>query len=205
MTASELKKLVTQVRRTDTALRHLAAQLDLNEADKASLLKAASVLSASGRQVATQVTQTRRTEEVREKAIARATQEAKQLMAGWQVVSISDKVALCVANLMETHLRQNLASDFDNLEWSLNYWVEQALAEIPMNAAWRAVRDGKPVSELMALASERLDRIRIQPGTIALAQRWQTQMETADRKSMRWTEVFHDGRSNSPFCRDRAP
>jgi hypothetical protein len=33
MTASELKKLVTQVRRTDTALRHLAAQLDLNEAD----------------------------------------------------------------------------------------------------------------------------------------------------------------------------
>jgi hypothetical protein len=50
MTASELKKLVTQVRRTDTALRHLAAQLDLNEADKASLLKAASVLSASGRQ-----------------------------------------------------------------------------------------------------------------------------------------------------------
>jgi hypothetical protein len=126
MTASELKKLVTQVRRTDTALRHLAAQLDLNEADKASLLKAASVLSASGRQVATQVAQTRRTEEAREKAIARATQEARQLMAGWQVVSISDKVALCVANLMETHLRQNLASDFDNLEWSLNYWVEQA-------------------------------------------------------------------------------
>ena len=40
MTASELKKLVTQVRRTDTALQHLAAQLDLNEADKASLLKA---------------------------------------------------------------------------------------------------------------------------------------------------------------------
>jgi urease gamma subunit len=180
MTASELKKLVTQVRRTDTALRHLAAQLDLNEADKASLLKAASVLSASGRQVATQVAQTRRTEEAREKAIARATQEARQLMAGWQVVSISDKVALCVANLMETHLRQNLASDFDNLEWSLNYWVEQApLAEIPMNAAWRAVRDGKPVSELMALASERLDRIRIQPGTIALAQRWQAQMEAA--------------------------
>ena len=179
MTASELKKLVTQVRRTDTALRHLAAQLDLNEADKASLLKAASVLSASGRQVATQAAQTRRTEEAREKAIAKATQEAKQLMAGWPVVSIPDKVALCVANLMETHLRQNLASDTDNLEWSLNYWVEQALAEIPMNAAWRAVRDGKPVSELMALASERLDKIRIQPGTIALAHRWQAQMEAA--------------------------
>ena len=157
MTASELKKLVTQVRRTDTALRHLAAQLDLNEADKASLLKAASVLSASGRQVATQVTQTRRTEEAREKAIAKATQEAKQLMAGWPVVSIPDKVALCVANLMETHLRQNLASDPDNLEWSLSYWVEQALA----------------------LASERLDKIRIEPGTIALAQRWQAQMEAA--------------------------
>jgi hypothetical protein len=31
----------------------------------------------------------------------------------------------------------------------------------------------------MAMASERLDRIRIQPGTIALAQRWQAQMEVA--------------------------
>jgi len=177
VTASELKKLVTQVRRTDTALRHLAAQLDLNEADKASLLKAASVLSTSGRLVATQVTQTRRTEEAREKAVAKATQEAKLLMADWPVASIPDKVALCVANLMETHLRQNLASDSDNLEWSLNYWVEQALAEIPMNAAWRAVRDGKPVSELMSLASERLDKTRIQPGTIDLTQRWQRQME----------------------------
>lgn len=178
MTASELKKRVTQVRRTETALRHLTSQLDLNEADKASLLKAASVLSASGRHVATQAAQTRRAEEAREKAIAKATQEAKQLMAGWPVVSILDKVALCVANLMETHLRQNLVSDPDNLEWSLSYWVEQSLAEIPMNAAWKAVRDGKPVSELMALASERLAKIRIQPGTIALAQRWQAQMET---------------------------
>ena len=179
MTASELKKRATQVRRTDTSLRHLAAQLDLNETDKASLLKAASVLSASGRHVANQAARTRRTEEAREKAIAKATREAKLLMAGWPVVSIPDKVALCVAKLMETHLRQNLASDSDNLEWSLNYWVEQALAEIPMNAAWRAVRDGKPISELMALASERLDKIRIQPGTIALAQRWQAQMEAA--------------------------
>jgi hypothetical protein len=31
----------------------------------------------------------------------------------------------------------------------------------------------------MALASERLDKIRVQPGTIALAQRWQAQMEAA--------------------------
>ena len=52
MTASELKNRVTQVRRTETSLRHLGAQLDLNAADKASLLKAASVLSASGRYVA---------------------------------------------------------------------------------------------------------------------------------------------------------
>ena len=135
MTASELKKRATQVRRTETALRRLAVQLDLNAADKASLLKAVSVLSASGRHVANQAAQTRRTEEAREKAVAKATQEAKLLIAGWPVASITDKVALCVANLMETHLRQNLESDTDNLEWSLNYWVEQALAEIPMNAA----------------------------------------------------------------------
>jgi hypothetical protein len=76
MNASELKKRATQVRRTETALRHLAVQLDLTEADKAPLLKAVSVLSASRRHVANQAAQTMRTGEAREKAVAKATQEA---------------------------------------------------------------------------------------------------------------------------------
>ena len=177
MTANELKKLVTQVRRTDTALRHLACQLRLNDADKSALLKAASVLSSSSRFVASQATQSKRMEDARERAVTKATQQAKQLMESWPVTTILDKVALCIGNLMESNLRRDLESDPADLEWSLSYWVEQALSEIPASAAWKAVRDDRPVSELMAQARERLEKVRDQPVTIALAERWRSQME----------------------------
>ena len=49
MTAKELKNLAVQVRRSDTALRQIAGRLELSDADKKALLKAATVLSGSGR------------------------------------------------------------------------------------------------------------------------------------------------------------
>jgi hypothetical protein len=54
MGAHEPKKLAAQVWRTDTALRHLASRLNLNDGDKAVLLKAAAVLSENGRKVCNQ-------------------------------------------------------------------------------------------------------------------------------------------------------
>ena len=81
------------MRRTDTALRQLAGRLDLSDADKKALLKAATVLSDSGRKVGALATRTKRDEEARDKVIAKATLEAKASMAGWPVETTLDKVA----------------------------------------------------------------------------------------------------------------
>jgi hypothetical protein len=85
MTAKELKNLAAQVRRTDTALRQLAGRLDLSDADKKALLKAATVLADSGRKAGAQAIRAKREEQARDAAIAKATQEAKALMADWPV------------------------------------------------------------------------------------------------------------------------
>jgi len=177
MTSKELKNLAAQVRRTDTALRQLAGRLDLSEADKKALLKAATVLSGSGRKLGTQATRTKRDEDARDKAIAKATQEAKALMADWTVETTLDKVALCVGGQLESNLRLDLQRGQTDLAWSIDYWVKQARQDIPTEAAWRSVRDGKPVRDLMTLAREKLEQIRTRPGTVALAERWWAGME----------------------------
>jgi len=177
MTAKELKNLAAQVRRTDTALRQLAGRLDLSDTDKKALVKAAMVLSNSGRKLGAQATRAKREEQARDTAIAKATLEAKASMAGWPVETTLDKVALCIGGQLESNLRHDLQNGQTDLAWSLDYWAKQARQDIPAEAAWLSVRDGKPVNELMALAREQLEQIRTRPGTIALAERWQAGME----------------------------
>jgi len=177
MTARELKNLASQVRHTDTALRQLASRLDLSDTDKKALLKAATVLSDSGRKLGTQATRAKHEEQARDTAIAKATQEAKVLMSDWPLATTLDKVALCIGGQLESNLRHDLQSGQTDLAWSLDYWVKQAKQDIPAEAAWRSVRDGKPVNELMTLAWGKLVQIRTRPGTIALSKRWQAGME----------------------------
>jgi hypothetical protein len=177
MDTYELKKLAAQVRHTNTALRHLASRLNLNDGDKAVLLKAASVLLENGRKVGNQASKAKRDEDARDKAVANAEQEAKAMIANWPATTTLDKVAICIANQMESNLRHDLQTETRDMQWSLDYWTELALREIPNSAARRSVRDGKPVNELMALAREKLEQIRTQPYTVALAERLQAQMD----------------------------
>lgn len=72
MTSSiSLKKLATQVRRTDTVLRQLAVQMDLNEADKATLLNAANVLSVGGKRIAMKAKRSKQEEDARDLELIR--------------------------------------------------------------------------------------------------------------------------------------
>jgi hypothetical protein len=151
--------------------------LDLSDGDKKALLKAATVLSDSGRKLGTQATRAKREEQARDAAIAKATQEAKASMYDWPLETTLDKVALCIGDQLESNLRHDLQSGQTDLAWSLDYWVKQARQDIPTEAAWLSVRDGKPVNELMTLAREKLEQIRTRPGTIALAERWQAGMD----------------------------
>jgi hypothetical protein len=172
MNANDLKKLATQVRRTDTVLRQLARQLDLNDQDRVALLQAADVLTGNAKQVARKAKSAKIEEQTRERALALAVEEARRLGQVWPVETTLDKVALCLGNLMESNLRQDIESQPRDPLRSLDYWVELAMSELPSSAAWKAVQTNQPVASVMEHATERLHQVRVQPKAIDLARRW---------------------------------
>jgi len=173
MNANDLKKLATQVRRTDTVLRQLAQQLDLNVQDRGVLFHAADLLASNAKQVARKAKEAKTDEQIREKALATAVEEARRLGIVWSVETTIDKVALCLGNLMESNLRQDLESQPPDPLKSLDYWVELAMSELPSSAAWKAVQTKQPVASVMEQATERLQQVRSQPKAIELARRWE--------------------------------
>ena len=90
----------------------------------------------------------------------------------WPVETTLDKVALCLGNLMESNLRQDLERGLRDPQKSLDYWVELAMSELPSSAAWKAVQTKQPVVSVMEQATERLQQVRSQPKAIELARRW---------------------------------
>jgi len=172
MNANDLRKLATQVRRTDTVLRQLARNLELSNQDKAMLLKAADVLTGTAKQVVRKAKSARAEEQAREKALATAIEEARKIGKIWPVETTLDKVALCLGNLMESNLRQDLEHGPRDPQKSLDYWVELAMSELPSSAAWKAIQTKQSVALVMEQATERLQQVRSQPKTIELARRW---------------------------------
>jgi hypothetical protein len=123
-------------------------------------------------QVARKAKEAKTEEQVREKALATAVEEAKRLGKVWSVETTLDKVALCLGNLMESNLRQDLESQPRDPLKSLDYWVELAMSELPGSVAWKAIQTKQPVATVVEQAKVRLQQIRFQPKTIELARRW---------------------------------
>ena len=172
MNANDLRKLATQVRRTDTVLRQLARNLELSNQDKAMILKAADVLTGTAKQVVRKAKSAKAEEQAREKALATAIEEAKMIGRVWPVETTLDKVALCLGNLMESNLRQDLERGLRDPQKGLDYWVELAMSELPSSVAWKAIQIKQSVASVMEQATERLQKIRTQPKAIELARRW---------------------------------
>ncbi len=179
MNANDLKKLATQVRRTDTVLRQLAHQLDLNFQDRSVMLKTADLLTSNAKLVSRKAKNAKSEEEEREMAFASAVEEAKRLGKVWPASTTLDKVALCLGNLMESNLRQDLESEPRDPLRSLDYWVELALCDLPRSAAWKAVQTKQPVASVMEEATQRLQQVRLQPKAISLASRWDMAIQEA--------------------------
>ena len=172
MNSTDLKKLAIQVRRTDTVLRQLANQLDLNYQDRSAMLKTADLLTSNAKLVSRKAKTAKTEEEVREKVFALAVEEAKRLGKAWPASTTLDKVALCLGNLMESNLRQDLESEPRDPLRSLNDWVDIALSELPRSVAWKAVQMKQPVASVMEEATHRLLQLRVQAKAIDFARRW---------------------------------
>jgi hypothetical protein len=172
MNSNDLKRLATQVRRTDTVLRQLAHQLDLNFHDRTVMLKTADLLTSNAKLVSRKAKTTKSEEDVREKAFALAVEEAKRIGKTWPASTTLDKVALCLGNLMESNLRQDLESEPRDPLRSLDYWVEIAMSELPRSAAWKAIQTKQSVASVMEEATDRLLQVRVQTKAIEFARRW---------------------------------
>ena len=61
--------------------------------------------------------------------------------------------------------------------WSLDYYYKEALREIPIELASRAVSSNKPVQELMEQAAANLLKIKADPSIELLAARWQVKLD----------------------------
>lgn len=136
------------------------------------MLKAADLLSSNAKLVIRKAKVAKSAEDAREKAYALAVEEAMQLVKAWSTESTLDKVALCLGNLMESNLRQDLESEPRDPLRSLNYWVEIAMSELPRSAAWKAVQTKQPVASVMEEATQRLLQLRTQTKAIEFARRW---------------------------------
>ncbi len=180
-TAKNLKNLAGQIRRTETALRNLVSQMDLSDGERKELLAAATVLDLKVGKIALAARKAKRDEEAEEKAIAKARVIASELLKSWPSETVLDKVAICAMNHLEANLRRDLQEGRRDWKWSLDYWISSALREIPSDAAWRSVREGKPVSELMSAFREKLDAIKSHPTILVLAERWQANIENEQR------------------------
>ncbi len=155
------------------ALRNLVSQLELSEGDRKTLLAASTVLNLNGEKCASVAKNAKRSKEVEEKAIARAHVVASELLKTWAVVSILDKVALCAVKQFDLNLRHDQLYESRHWKKSLDYWIEEALREIPNDAALKAVRQGKSVEEVMSATQNMFTVAKAHPSVIALAEHWQ--------------------------------
>lgn len=190
-TAKNLKSQATQIKRTVTGIRNVIAYAEserryhdnpdmLSEADVKQLEKAAVILNRIRSKTSSMSTKAAAQERAKEAATKKATDEANRLFAQWPTaVTTLEKVALIVGNRAEMYLQQGIAKNevTGGWAWSLNYWYEEALREIPAQIAYYAVRDNKPVADLMQAAAARLAEIKVRSGVELLAARWQVKLD----------------------------
>lgn len=190
-TAKNLKSQATQIKRTATGILNVLAYAEserryhdnpnlLSEADVKALEKAVGILNQIGSKASSMSTKVAKQERAKELALKKATDEAKRLFAQWPAaVTTLEKVALVVGNRTQLQLHRDLERNeaSGGWAWSLNFWYDEAFREIPAQIAYLAVRDKKPVADLMQIAAERLAEIKVKPEVGLLAARWQIKLD----------------------------
>lgn len=192
MRSERIKNQATCTKRTATSICNVVAQLErentlensvgISEADRAILIKAASILSKISSVKTQAAKKTKSAEVAKEIAIRNATAEAKSIIAKWQVPSSNlDKIALISCGdecySLESYLKTGLyifKRETTSKDWlqQLDELVSDANQSIPASAAYSAISLNKPVSEVMVAAADKLIAIKSQQRTLSLAEKW---------------------------------
>ena len=159
--------------RTASALRNLAADLEMSKGNQRILLDAASILAASGRDRKAAAARLKAEEaEIKRKRDA-GEAEARKILDGWPAASIADRIALCLSwedrwNFEgEKLLRLALGgyTDWSGLHhptgWrNLESVVHEFRRAVSREAGYRASRKGISVDVFMAGVRDEFQRAR---------------------------------------------
>jgi hypothetical protein len=171
--AKHMKDRCANTRRTATSLKDLSRDASLGIADQGLLLKAAQVLDSMSERMHSEAKSLKTKELAYAKAIAGATKDATGLLALWPRSATVDKIAIIDVNNHRSHLCTSVRDDktAKELGWSLNYWLDQALREIPSDIAYQSVNKKLSVADLMTTARTKFDTLRADAENILLAAR----------------------------------
>lgn len=158
----------------------------ISQADRAVLIKAATILRRIGSEKA-RVAKTEKANELqRDKLTEQATVAAGKIIASWGAPeTILDKVSLILGTSfgysLERYLIEGISvwnRDVVAKDWSdtFNDIFNDALKDIPTSAGYHAVTIGKPIEEVMITASEKIAVIKTGLKAKNLAERWAVKM-----------------------------
>lgn len=157
-------------------------------ADRGLLLKAAEILAGFGNDKTRQAKTAKSAEDAHERAMTKATTEAKALMKDWPTISTLDRVALvCTmadgARRVRHELERLGSGERTRLlpQWGLTYLVDEARQEIPRDIAYAAVTKKQPVAGLLFAVRTRFDLARSEPGIARLAAQFDEHFKPAER------------------------
>lgn len=180
-TAKSIQVQATSAKRASTAINNIVKQIQLqqryddksqliNGAEQEILMKAATILTRVGKHVADTARKLKSDEDQFERDLAKATNEAKQIIATWPAQTILEKVAIILGSDCAGAFRKEVDASY------LDYWYQEALRDIPSRAAWLACSKKCSVATLMAGAAEKLQGIRDSSEAQLLARRWEEKL-----------------------------
>lgn len=199
MTRSKtIKDQSAAAKRASTAIRNLVGQMDnekvlqntsgISAADRNTLLKAASILTGIGSTKAAAAEKAKVAEIARDKALAKTTAEASAILAQWAVAeSVLDKVAFIVAAGQDYSLQRYLSEGLPLWggrestpgDWQemLDHVFEDCRKELPASVGYLAIKANVPTIEAMKTMPDKLALLKLKPGVIALAKRWEEKIK----------------------------
>jgi hypothetical protein len=200
MTQSKtIKDQAATAKRAATAIRNIIKQLEweksqnqpsaINAVDQNALIKAAGILARLGATKTQVAKKTKLTEIAREQATAIATTEAKYILETWPAAeSILDKISFIIGNgygySLQRYLHEGIpiwgGREVNSDDWRelLDQLMTDAQKSIPSSLAYNAVKQNKPIADVMSEALDKLNAIKKKPGTLILASQLETKIKS---------------------------
>lgn len=158
----------------------------ISQADRAVLIKAATILRRIGSEKAGVAKTEKANELQRDKLIDLAKITAVKMLAEWPAPKTNlDKVSLICGTTVDYSLERYLIEglpvwnrNVEAADWlkMFNDLLNDALKEITETAAFHAVATGKPIEEVMITAAEKIEIIKSKPKAKNLAEKWAAKM-----------------------------